>query len=189
MCNKCAYVRCVRLLAVACAYGMMGGMTRDWAHLGQKLKAARAAREIPQQDLAEAIGVKRGALHNIERGDIRKVTPTVLAYAREVGWAEGSIERVLDGGDPVERETGPGESDSAEQKSESAGEYEAPSDLSLLVRQSLKEGPLIDARVAEVTTSAGRLKATIVVRGEDGAPMEELLAALRKLKINIEFDE
>lgn len=167
----------------------MGGMTRDWARLGQKLKAARAAREIPQQDLAEVIGVKRGALHNIEKGDIRKVTPTVLAYAREVGWVEDSIDRVLDGGDPVERETSSDESGTIERPSDSAGEHEAPSDLSLLVRQSLKEGPLVDARVAEVTTSAGRLKATIVVRGEEGAPMEELLSALRKLKIDVEFDE
>ncbi|WP_180931072.1 helix-turn-helix transcriptional regulator [Streptomyces sp. AJS327] len=164
-------------------------MTRDWARLGQRLKAARAAREIPQQDLAETIGVKRGALHNIERGEFRKVTPTVIAYAREVGWAEGSIERVLDGGDPVEREISPVGNEPTEHAGESAGEREAPSDLSLLVQQSLKEGPLVDARVAEVTTSAGRLKATIVIRGEEGAPMDELLAALRKLKIDVEVDE
>lgn len=155
----------------------MGSMTRDWARLGEKLRAARIARGMEQQDAAEKIGVKRGALRNIEKGEIRKVTPTVLAYARLVRWTPESIELVLEGGDPIEQVT----------SIESAPE--PLSDLSVRVQQSLREGPLLDARVAEVTTPSGRVRATIVVRGEVGMPLDDLMAALESLKIDVSIDE
>ena len=156
---------------------MMGTMTRDWARLGEQLRAARVARGMEQRDAAENIGVKRGALYNIENGTIAKVTPTVLAYARLVGWSEESVGLVLEGGDAVERQGGIG------------SERALPSDLSVHVQQSLREGPLLDARVAEVSTPSGRVTATIVVRGEDGTPPEDLLAALRMLKIDVRIDD
>lgn len=155
----------------------MGVMSRDWARLGEKLTAARVAHRMEQQDIGARIGVKRGALYNIETGKIRKVTPTVLAYAKLVGWTEGSVELVLDGGEPVEHEVG----------AETAPT--PPSDLSVRVQKSLREGPLIDARVAEVTTPAGRVRATIVIRGEDGTPIEHLMAALDSLKIDVSMGE
>ncbi|MEC3995251.1 helix-turn-helix transcriptional regulator [Actinacidiphila sp. DG2A-62] len=151
-------------------------MERNWPRLGEKLKAARA--DMEQQEAAARIGVKRGALRNIEQGKIAKVTPTVLAYARLVGWTEDSVNRVLDGGEPVMADAGP-----------EVAISEAPaaevSDLSLRVRQALREGPLIESRVTEVTTPSGQVTATIVVRGEEGTPPEELLAVLRSLKIAV----
>ncbi|WP_199570615.1 helix-turn-helix domain-containing protein [Streptomyces murinus] len=152
-------------------------MTSKWTRLGQKLRAARIARGVEQQDAAERIGVKRGALHNIETGKIAKVTTTVRTYAQLVGWADGSIEAVLDGGEPIEKSTSP------------ETVRELPSDLSVHVQQSLSEGPLLDARVAEVSTPNGRVKATIVIRGEGGTSTEDLLAALRMLTIDVKMDD
>ncbi|WP_327415483.1 helix-turn-helix transcriptional regulator [Streptomyces sp. NBC_01233] len=183
-CNACAHLRWLRALAVARACGIMGAMTRDWRRLGEALKAARAERGMEQQDVAEAIGVKRGALHNIEKGAIARVTPTVLAYARLVGWTDPSVEAVLCGGDPVLRE----DEEANPARTETAPEAPA-SDLSVLVQQSLREGPLLDARVAEVRTPSGKVRATIVIRGEDGATDEELLAALRSLRIDVTTEE
>lgn len=161
---------------------MMSPMDRNWARLGETLKAARSERGMEQQDVAGRIGVKRGALRNIERGEIVKVTPTVLAYARLVGWAENSVERVLDGGDPVLREdSGPNQAVMPEPAVEA-------SDLSIRVQQALKEGPLIDSRVTEVTTPSGRVKATIVVRGEEGTSADQLLKVLRSLRIDVTID-
>jgi transcriptional regulator with XRE-family HTH domain len=161
----------------------MESMTRDWARLGEKLKAARTGRGMEQQDVADAIGVKRGALYNIEKGEIAKVTPTVLAYARLVGWTDESVAEVLAGHDPVER-------DAAESgQAESGTGHDPLSDLSVRVQQSLREGPLLDARVAEVSTPTGRVRATIVVRGEEGTPPEDLLAALRLLKIDVSIED
>lgn len=159
----------------------MGAMDRNWTRLGQKLKAARAERGIEQQDIAGQIGVKRGATRNIEKGSISKITPTVRAYARLVGWTEDSVDRVLDGGEPVMAD---GEPNAA------GAEGPAPevSDLSIRVQQALKTGPLIDSRVTEVVTPSGTVKATIVVRGEDGTPPEQLLAVLRSLKVAVTMD-
>lgn len=159
---------------------MMDGMDRNWARLGQELKAARAERDMEQQDVAGRIGVKRGALHNIEHGKITKVTSTVLAYARLIGWEDGSVERVLDGGEPIL-----GEQRIPGQAAEPAPEA---SDLSIRVRQALSEGPLIDSRVTEVTTPSGRVKATIVIRGEEGAPADQLLNVLRSLRIDVSIE-
>ncbi|MFD3608966.1 helix-turn-helix transcriptional regulator [Streptomyces atroolivaceus] len=163
-------------------------MTRDWARLGELLRAARTERGMEQQDVAESIGVKRGALHNIEHGKIARVGTTVLAYARLVGWTDGSAEAVLRGGDPVLRDVEPS-APKAEAATEPAAPEPAPSDLSVLVQQALREGPLLDSRVAEVTTPGGRVRATIVIRGEDGTSPEGLLAALRSLKIDVSTDE
>lgn len=166
----------------------MGSMSRDWARLGELLRAARAERGMEQQDVAESIGVKRGALHNIEHGKIARVTPTVVAYARLVGWIDGSIEAVLCGEDPTRRGAEP-----AEPKVEAAPEPATPeaaaSDLSVLVQQALREGPLLDSRVAEVATPGGKVRATIVIRGEDGTSAEDLLAALRSLKIDVSTED
>jgi hypothetical protein len=99
-----------------------------------------------------------------------------------MGWTEDSVDRVLDGGDPVLREDHPpAQADGTEPDAE-------PSDLSMRVRQALKDGPLIDSRVTEVTTPSGRVKATIVVRGEEGASQAELLALLRALRIDVTIE-
>lgn len=185
-----------------------GGMTRDWARLGEELRAARTERGIEQQDVAESIGVKRGALHNIERGAIARVTPTVIAYARLVGWADESVDSVLKGGEPVYRAPEPAAApapvpadpvpaDPAPVDPAPVGPAPvdpapagpAPSDLSVLVQQSLREGPLLDARVTEVTTPGGKVRATIVIRGEDGLAPEDLLAALRSLRIDVTTED
>jgi transcriptional regulator with XRE-family HTH domain len=153
-------------------------MASDWARLGEKLKSSRSARDMEQQQVAAAIGVKRGAVRNIEQGNIAKVTPTVRAYATLVGWADGSVEQVLAGGDPILAEAGAARVDGA-----------APaSDLSLHVQESLKRGPLLESRVQEVTTPAGRVRATIVIRGDEGLTPDELLEALRSLTIEISAD-
>ncbi|MGW6456324.1 helix-turn-helix transcriptional regulator [Streptomyces sp. NPDC055078] len=154
-------------------------MTRDWARLGEKLKAARTEHGMEQQDVGDKIGVKRGALRNIEKGSIAKITTTVRAYARLVGWTDDSITLVLAGGEPVYAAADPGQS--VEPK---AGR-DPLSDLSVYVQQSLREGPLLDSRVADVRTPSGRVRATIVIRGESGKSEEDLLAALRSLRIDV----
>lgn len=159
---------------------MMDAMARDWARLGERLKAGRIARDLEQQDVAAELGVKRGAVWNIESGKIAKVTMTIKLYAKLIGWDEKSVSDVLDGGEPtlaVEPEA-PAAPDVSDERG-------PVSDLSLAVQESLRTGPLLESRVEEVTTPAGRVRATIVIRGEDGLTQEELLAALRALTIEV----
>lgn len=156
---------------------MMCVMASNWTRLGEKLKAARIAADIEQQQVAASIGVGRGAIGNIEKGKIAKVTPTIRQYAELVGWTEDSPDVVAAGGDPVLR-----------------GAKDAPAavsvqDLALDVQESLRTGPLLQSRVVELETPAGKVRATIVVRGEDGQSPEEQLAALRSLKVQVSVEE
>ena len=159
------------LVARVCA--MMSTMTTaNWARLGAALVAAREELGLQQQEVAQRIGVKRGALANIEHGRIAKVTTTLRAYARLVGWTDDSLEVVLAGGEPIARQ------DAHQESTPFGASPEEPSDLSLAVQAALEEGPLVDSQVVTVPTSGGHLTATIVVRGESDASPEELHEAL-----------
>ena len=50
-----------------------------------KLKAARAARDMSQQQLAEAVGVSRQTINAIEKGDYNPTIKLCLAICRSLG--------------------------------------------------------------------------------------------------------
>lgn len=149
-------------------------MTDDWAGLGKALKAARVLRGLEQGDIAKATGKTRGAIRNIENGAIKSISATVIAYARLVGWTEESVRLVLEGKDPVMRDSRPRAAD-VRAAENIASAPETPRDLSLRVMQALVEGPLIDSQVITVRTESGEVTATLVVRGEPDATPEELV--------------
>ena len=160
----------------------MCGMATKWTQLGEKLRAARIDLGIEQQQIAVAVGVTRGAIGNIERGDVARLTPTIREYARAVGWTDDSPERVLAGGEPVLR-------DADLEAVSSPQERSAGLDLAVDVQESLRKGPLLRSQVVEVETPTGKVRATIVLRGEEGQSAEDLLAALRAVTVHVSADE
>ena len=50
-----------------------------------KLKAARAALDLSQQQLAEAVGVSRQTINSIEKGDYNPTIRLCLAICRALG--------------------------------------------------------------------------------------------------------
>jgi DNA-binding XRE family transcriptional regulator len=79
-------------------------MDRDWQRLGKALQAARRATagKPTQEHMADALGVSRSVIQNIERGvGFDKPTPTIREYARKLGWAARSVDDVLAGGEPT----------------------------------------------------------------------------------------
>ncbi|MBQ4582108.1 MAG: helix-turn-helix transcriptional regulator [Oscillospiraceae bacterium] len=50
-----------------------------------KLKAARAGRDMSQQQLAEAVGVSRQTINAIEKGDYNPTIKLCLAICRTLG--------------------------------------------------------------------------------------------------------
>lgn len=78
----------------------------DWKRLGREFAAQREAVGLTQVTAAEALGVTRTPIQAIERGrqsngsPFTKVTQTMRAYARLIGWTEGSPQVILDGGKP-----------------------------------------------------------------------------------------
>ena len=50
-----------------------------------RLKAARAAKDMSQQDLAETVGVSRQTINAIEKGDYNPTIKVCLAICRVLG--------------------------------------------------------------------------------------------------------
>ena len=50
-----------------------------------KLKAARAAKDLSQQDLADAVGVSRQTISAIEKGDYNPTIKLCIAICRALG--------------------------------------------------------------------------------------------------------
>lgn len=151
-------------------------MTTDWVRLGAAVKAARKAMGITQPQLGDAAGVKRATVQNIEGGqEFTRVTPTLRAIERAVGWQEGSIEVVLAGGDPIAEGAAPlPEPEPVRSLSRSV-----PGRLPLKVVRELEEGgPVLDARVLDLAPGGGGGKMTIVVTGEVDATPDQIRAAL-----------
>ncbi|MFH9761363.1 helix-turn-helix domain-containing protein [Streptomyces anulatus] len=81
-------------------------MNRDphaWARLGQKLKQARLARGLKQSEIAEEANVSLASVQSAEAGTVPKsrMPITLPPIAAALGWKQGSVDAVLDGGDPV----------------------------------------------------------------------------------------
>lgn len=147
-------------------------MDRDWTRLGKALQAARRAPSVglTQEEMAEALGVGRSVIQLIEAGNkYKKPTSAMRTYAARVGWADGSIERVLDGGDPI-----PAEASAPEGEAKQAPPAEASADAGLplrIVHELKGQGDLLDTAVIPLGDGASMV---VVVKGKPGASHEEI---------------
>lgn len=145
-------------------------MDLDWTRLGKALRDARRAAPVSltQEEMAEAIGVGRSVIQLIEAGnEYKKPTPSVRAYAARVGWEEGSIERVLAGGDPQMKGATP-----------QAPAADVPSETGLplrIVHELKGRGDLLDTAVIPLGDDASMV---VVVKGKPGASIEEIERSL-----------
>jgi transcriptional regulator with XRE-family HTH domain len=74
---------------------------KGWLSLGEHVRRERAQRRQTQQEFAQAIGLSVRTLGSIEAGTgnrYDRVTRDVIEWA--LGWAPGSIELVVQGGQP-----------------------------------------------------------------------------------------
>lgn len=81
-------------------------MNRDpqaWARLGHLLKQARLARGLKQSELADRASVSTASVQAAEAGTAPKTRmPTTIGpIATALGWPAGSIDAVLEGGEPL----------------------------------------------------------------------------------------
>lgn len=81
--------------------GMMEGV-HDWARLAERVKDARDRHNQNRDQLAEAAGISARLLGDIERAvrdnyDRRSLN----RLERALGWKQGSIDAILDGGEPL----------------------------------------------------------------------------------------
>lgn len=142
----------------------------DWERLGRSFAAAREAISLTQVQAAEALGVSRTPIQAIERGrqsngqPFTKVTGTMRAYARLVGWTEASPARILNGEGP-EPATQP----------VSAEAPSAKSDLPPAVDRELRSGKTLDHTVVHLGgEDDDDTRIIVVLKGAEDISEEDL---------------
>jgi transcriptional regulator with XRE-family HTH domain len=143
----------------------------DWVRLGRAFAEARDARGLTQVEVAAQIGVSRGPIQAIERGeDVKKPTGTMRSYARLLDWTDDSIEQVLAGGEPTLAEVVPAEADAAPEP-EAADVIAPRSGLPLVVREIMDSGEIWDTTISHVTEGGADVRViSITVFPPDEAP-------------------
>lgn len=142
-------------------------MDTRWGRVGTAVRSARNAQGLTQAQLGELIGVSGGTIRAVERGqEFAKVTTTLRALERVLGWGSGSIEAILAGTDPLPPR--PGEVMPTEPVA-------PPEGLPLRVARALAEGTTLDARVVPLGPAA---EMVVVIKGKPAATPDEIRAAL-----------
>lgn len=143
---------------------------RDWEVLGKTFAAARKAVDLSQVDVAEQLHVSRTAVQAIERGRqsngaaFIKITATMRAYARLLGWTEDSPEIIAAGGQPVPQPVA------------AAPEEDRPkSDLPSAIDRELRTGRTLDHAVVNLgSESDDDSRLIVVLKGADNLTDEEI---------------
>lgn len=139
-------------------------MDRDWERLGREFAEAREAAGLTQVEAAARIGVSRTPIQAIERGrqsngqPFTKVTGTMRAYARLVGWTENSPQRILDGADPEP---------AASQTTEPAAPETPGLDLPPAVDMELRSGKTLDSTVVHLGPEEDDTRIIVVLKGAE----------------------
>lgn len=166
----------------------MAVMTEDrtklqWAELATAIRAAREARGLTQEALAELAGIAEGSVQNLESGKPRSRMPQTLAKIEpHIGWDTGSGLAVLRGGDPILIPATHEVSASL-----TAAKDKLRRKLPLRIVDELEsDDPLLDSAVIQLPGTEGA-RMTVVVHGRpDATPeqiQEELLAWRRTERI------
>jgi len=149
---------------------MMRVMTpeRDWERLGRAFAAARKAADLSQVEVAEQLHVSRTAVQAIERGRQSNGTPfirisaTMRAYARLMGWTEDSPALIADGGEPAIA-TAP------------AAQSEPPqSDLPPEIDRELRNGKTFGSTVVHLGPEEEDTRIIVVLKGAENLSEDEL---------------
>lgn len=78
-------------------------MTNDWDRLARAIRERRVALGMTQQQLADAAGVTRTTIKNLEgaRQPTKRPPASLPAVENALGWTLGSARTVLAGGEPT----------------------------------------------------------------------------------------
>jgi DNA-binding XRE family transcriptional regulator len=143
-------------------------MERDWERLGRAFAQARTTAGLTQVEVAKQLHVTRTPIQAIERGrqpsgkPFTKVTSTMRAYARLLGWTEDSPDRIAAGGKP-------------EPTAKPSPPPEHPkSDLPPAIDRELRSGKTLDSTVVHFGSEDDDTRIIVVLKGAEDLSEEEL---------------
>ena len=143
---------------------------RDWERLGNAFAEARKAADLTQVEVAERLSVTRTPIQAIERGrqangsPFTKVTATMRAYARLIGWTEDSPAQILQGHEP----------ELATQPPVSPRVADSKSDLPPAIDLELRSGRTLDSTVVHLGAEDDDTRIIVVLKGAENITEEEL---------------
>lgn len=144
---------------------------QDWKRLGHVFAEARKIAGLTQVEVAERLSVTRTPVQAIERGvqpngkPFVKVSPTMRAYARLVGWTETSPDLVLRGGEP-EPATNPVSEEQADRQS----------DLPPGIERELRSGKTLDTTVVHLSGEGDDddVRLVVILKGAEHMTEDEI---------------
>lgn len=142
-------------------------MDEDSKLLGSELQASREGRrpKLLQPEVGEALGVSRTTIQNIENGKFKKISTTIREYAKLLGWPDGAVDFVFQGGRLADFPP------AAAPESASA----APGlGLSPAVEYELKSGQVLDSQVINLGPDEEDGHLIVVLQGRKDATPEEV---------------
>lgn len=149
----------------------------QWIALGRQLAEARQAVGMTQVELASELDVSKSTVKAIEHGrPYSKIQPTHRAFAAAVGWSDGSIKAVLDGGEPSKpggrrsQARGASSSDSAG-RAAGPSRGDLPAGLSEHAAYALSKGRVFDSGV--ISLSPG-VRVVFAVQADEDVSTEDL---------------
>jgi transcriptional regulator with XRE-family HTH domain len=145
-------------------------MDGDWLRLGGVVRAARKRKGLSQVRLGDEIGVKRTVIQTIERGhEFQSVTATLRDIERILDWGQGSIENILQGGDPLPPDL------TGARYFNKQFRREAGAELPVRVSRALAEGTTLDTAIVPLSPNA---EMVVVIKGKPTATHDQIMEAL-----------
>lgn len=136
-------------------------MDRNWKRLADAVRDARKRRDLRQEDLADLAKVSLGSIQTLERGTgYTRMPRAAFSVAHALGWTTESIDAVLDGGDPIDRER-------REASVAPPSGSDATARLPLAVRDALSAGELVDTEVLDLGPDDSGMRMIVVVTREE----------------------
>jgi DNA-binding Xre family transcriptional regulator len=76
-------------------------VAEDYRHLGREVAQARSLKGWSTQQLADAMGMSKTTVENIEAGRRTRYRATTMGHLQDaIGWEPGAVDEVLSGGKP-----------------------------------------------------------------------------------------
>jgi transcriptional regulator with XRE-family HTH domain len=148
-------------------------MIRDWERLAEAIKAARKARGWTQKDLAATARVGFSTVQRLESGKPASRTPASLPHVeRALGWAHGSVEDILAGGEPTPEGTPEGQLELTQVRGTAPT---LAAGMPLRVIQELTEGEVLDTEVLDLSRPGSDTRMVVVIkRGATDASPDQI---------------
>ena len=156
-------------------------MDGDWAGLARRIAHARRLASLSQEELAEALNIGKSSVQKLERPTAQwsKISPMHRLVASYFGWTPESIERILDGREPIMLT---GDSPPNPPRSASAAFEELTAGMSPRAVEALRRGSTVDTDVVDLAAGEADVEAVLIFKskGWEHVPAERKRAVLRK---------